>query len=220
MKISLLAFPDMTPLDLLGPLQVFARWADAEVETVWKTTDPIPSDAGATMVPSATFETGFEAPDVVVVPGGAAVDWLMEDAEVMGYLREKSRTARYMTSVYRRARARRRWPPQRLPRDHALGIHAALAGLRCRTGSGSLGDRPRSRERRRRDRRHRLRSGPRRGDRGRRRSADHPAHARIRTGAALRRGQPGHGRCCHRAARPRPLRRTRAAARDHAGENA
>jgi len=99
MKISLLAFPDMTPLDLLGPLQVFARWADAEVETVWKTTDPIPSDAGATMVPSATFETSFDAPDVVVVPGGASVDWLMEDAEVMGYLREKSRTARYMTSV-------------------------------------------------------------------------------------------------------------------------
>lgn len=98
-QISLLAFPAMTPLDLVGPLQVFTRWQGAEVETVWKTRDPLESDPGATMVPSADFASCFTAPDIVLVPGGVAMATLMGDEEVLAWLREKSAGARFVTSV-------------------------------------------------------------------------------------------------------------------------
>ena len=32
MKITMLAYPGMTPLDLMGPLQTWTFWPDAEVQ--------------------------------------------------------------------------------------------------------------------------------------------------------------------------------------------
>ena len=72
--------------------------SDSRVHYVWKTLDPVPSDAGLALVPTATFNTCPDL-DLLVVPGGVAVTTVMEDAAAMDWLRVQGGRAAYVTSV-------------------------------------------------------------------------------------------------------------------------
>ena len=50
MNISMLVYPDMTPLDLLGPLQAWSLWPGTDIQIVWKNTQPVPTDTGMAVV--------------------------------------------------------------------------------------------------------------------------------------------------------------------------
>jgi cyclohexyl-isocyanide hydratase len=97
-RIGLLAFPGMTQLDLTGPLQVFTSLPGAAVCTVWKTLDPIQTHGGLRMIPDVTLDSCPQL-DVVCVPGGAAVIALMEDPEVLAFLRRQADNARFVGSI-------------------------------------------------------------------------------------------------------------------------
>lgn len=98
LRFGLLLFPRLTQLDLTGPFEVFARVPGAETRVVWKTTGPVRSDTGLALLPDTTFA---DCPplDVLCVPGGPGVAALMEDAEVLDFLRAQARGARFVTSV-------------------------------------------------------------------------------------------------------------------------
>ena len=98
MNLGLLLFPDLTVLDLVGPFEVFHRLPGARVHLVWKDTSPVRSDSGLTVVPTTTLA---DCPplDVVTVPGGFGQIPLMDDAEILEWLRAQAKTARYVTSV-------------------------------------------------------------------------------------------------------------------------
>jgi cyclohexyl-isocyanide hydratase len=96
--IGLLLFPRLTQLDMTGPFEVFTRLPGARVRLVWKQAGPVQADSGMTML----ADTGFaECPqfDVICVPGGPGVAALMEDEEVLVFLRRQAAAARYVTSV-------------------------------------------------------------------------------------------------------------------------
>lgn len=97
-RIGLLLFPRMTQLDLTGPFEVFAKMPGAEVLLLWKTLQPVEAETGLRMLPHATLR---DCPrlDVVCVPGGPGVAALMEDDEVLDWLRAQAGTARYVSSV-------------------------------------------------------------------------------------------------------------------------
>ena len=97
-RIGLLLFPRMTQLDLTGPFEVFAKMPDAEVLLLWKTLQPVEAETGLRMLPHATLR---DCPrlDVLCVPGGPGVAALMEDNEVLEWLRAQALTARYVSSV-------------------------------------------------------------------------------------------------------------------------
>jgi cyclohexyl-isocyanide hydratase len=99
-RIAMLIYPGMTALDLIGPQQTFGYTQGCKVDLVWKTLDPVTTDTGVKITPSATLKDLTGPVDVVFVPGGgkATVD-LMADREVTGFLAEKGKTARYVTSV-------------------------------------------------------------------------------------------------------------------------
>jgi len=97
-QIGLLLYPNLTQLDLTGPAQVFSRAPGARVHYVWKSLDPVPSDAGLSLVPTTTFEA-CPALDLICVPGGAGQVALMSDPETLGFLRRQAETAKYVTSV-------------------------------------------------------------------------------------------------------------------------
>lgn len=100
MKIVMLAYPGMTPLDLMGPLQVFAYWPGAETEVVWKTLDPVMTDTGVCLVPTHTFETSDQNPDILFVPGGTKATFdLMSDEATLSFLNSRAETASWITSV-------------------------------------------------------------------------------------------------------------------------
>jgi cyclohexyl-isocyanide hydratase len=98
MHIAFLPFPGMTQLDMTGPAQFLSRLPGAKVDYVWKSLDPVPTDAGFSIVPTATF-ADVPAPDILCVPGGVGVASVMKDEEAMAWLRQVGATATWVTSV-------------------------------------------------------------------------------------------------------------------------
>lgn len=96
--IGFLLFPDVTQLDLTGPAQVLARVPGAAVHLVWKTLEPVPTDAGFSIVPTRTFDT-CPPLDVLCVPGGGGIGACLQDPLVLTWLRRQGEGARYVTSV-------------------------------------------------------------------------------------------------------------------------
>ncbi len=97
-QIGLLVFPKVTQLDLTGPLQVFSSMADATVHLIWKRIEPVASDTVLTLTPTISFADCPQL-DVICVPGGAGVDDIVNDVEVLDFLRRQATNARYITSV-------------------------------------------------------------------------------------------------------------------------
>src|SRR6266851_968375 len=95
---GMLVFPNLTQLDLTGPYEVLARLPGAETLLLWKTLDPVRSEHGLTIVPMATFSS-CPPLDLVLVPGGAGINPLLEDAEVLAFLRRVSGPARYVVGI-------------------------------------------------------------------------------------------------------------------------
>jgi len=95
---GMLVFPNMTQLDLTGPYEVFARLPGAETLLLWKDLGPVRSEHGLTILPMATFSS-CPPLDLVFVPGGAGINPLLEDAEVLGFLRHAATEARYVVGV-------------------------------------------------------------------------------------------------------------------------
>ena len=97
-RIGLLLFPRLTQLDLTGPFEVFAKWPDASVHLLWKTREAVAAETGMRILPDTTLA---ECPqlDVLCVPGGPGVSAMMEDADVLAFLRAQARDARFVTSV-------------------------------------------------------------------------------------------------------------------------
>ncbi|QDL90637.1 DJ-1/PfpI family protein [Paroceanicella profunda] len=97
-RIGLLLFPDLTQLDLTGPLEVFSRMPDAEVSLLWKSREPVASDRGLVMLPTAGFAE-CAGLDIICVPGGPGQIALMEDTEVLDFLRRIAPGCSLVTSV-------------------------------------------------------------------------------------------------------------------------
>ena len=98
LHIGILIYPNVTQLDATGPAQVLARVPGATLHMIWKTRDPIPTDAGFSIVPNTTFADCPQL-DVICVPGGGGQVALMTDPETLDFLRDQAATARYVTSV-------------------------------------------------------------------------------------------------------------------------
>jgi cyclohexyl-isocyanide hydratase len=92
-RSGMLIFPDLTQLDLTGPYEILARVPGAEALLIWKTLDPVRSEFGMTITPMATFENCGPL-DLLMVPGGVGMNPLLEDEEVLGFLRRQAATAR------------------------------------------------------------------------------------------------------------------------------
>ncbi|ARP84755.1 hypothetical protein CAL12_26335 [Bordetella genomosp. 8] len=97
-RIGMLVFPLVTSLDILGPFEVLARAPDCQAELVWKNREPVRGDTGLVLTPDRSFD---DAPqyDVIVVPGGPGQTPLMEDDDVIGFLRQQAAGAELVTSV-------------------------------------------------------------------------------------------------------------------------
>ena len=99
LTVGLLVFPKVQQLDLTGPYEVFAsipgarRPADLEGSR--------PDRLGHRPGAGPGHDDWREAPqlDVLCVPGGAGVNALMEDEEVLDFLRRQSEGARFVSSV-------------------------------------------------------------------------------------------------------------------------
>jgi len=98
-KLGFVIFPDLTQLDLTGPLQVLARLPDSTTFIVAKSISPVPSDCGLSLVPTHTF-ANCPALDLICIPGGVkGVIGAIGDRETVDFVRRQAGTAKYVTSV-------------------------------------------------------------------------------------------------------------------------
>src|SRR5438876_4056634 len=98
LQIGLVLFPKVTQLDLTGPLQVFSSVPGAEVHLIWKRIEPVTSDSVIMLTPTITFADCPQL-DVVCVPGGLGTDDMVNDEEMLAFLRQQALGAKYITSV-------------------------------------------------------------------------------------------------------------------------
>lgn len=97
-SVAFLLFPNVTQLDLTGPAQVLSRLGNTELNLVWKDKQPVPTDAGFPLLPTATFDEIDEV-NVLCVPGGFGTMDVMQDPEVLEWLRKVAAKADWVTSV-------------------------------------------------------------------------------------------------------------------------
>jgi cyclohexyl-isocyanide hydratase len=98
MIIGMLIFRDMTQLDFTAPYEVFAQLRGCEVKVVAETSQAVSAKGGLKFLPDTTIE---DAPqfDLIFVPGGPGVGALMENLDVLAFLRHQAEKAKYVTAV-------------------------------------------------------------------------------------------------------------------------
>ena len=102
-QIAFVVYDGLTPLDLVGPLQVMSaleRFApEWRVSVVGSTLDAMSTDTPLRVAPSATF-ADVPSPAVVIVPGGEEPTLrAMYDDEIQGYIKSAAETADVVASV-------------------------------------------------------------------------------------------------------------------------
>lgn len=98
LHVAFLLFPNVTQLDLTGPAQVLSRLGDARLDLVAATLDPVDTDAGFAILPTATF-ADVPAAHILCVPGGFGVNAAIADDATMAWVAQVGADATWVTSV-------------------------------------------------------------------------------------------------------------------------
>lgn len=98
LQIGSLLFDGLDQIDLTGPFEVLSRLPNSTCRIYAKTTAPLRDMNGLRLAADAALA---DAPplDVLHVPGGPGQEALMEDEQILGWLREQAAGARLMFSV-------------------------------------------------------------------------------------------------------------------------
>jgi cyclohexyl-isocyanide hydratase len=98
LRIGSLLFEGVDQIDLTGPFEVLSRIPNSTYRIYGKTLEPVRDIKGLRLTPDATLA---DAPplDVLHVPGGFGQEALMEDAEVLDWIRAQAAGACRIFSV-------------------------------------------------------------------------------------------------------------------------
>ncbi|MDH2386204.1 DJ-1/PfpI family protein [Bradyrhizobium sp. CER78] len=98
LRIGSLLFEGVDQIDLTGPFEVLSRIPNSTYRIYARTMEPVRDLKGLRLTPDATLA---DAPplDVLHVPGGFGQEAVMEDAEVLGWIREQAAGACHIFSV-------------------------------------------------------------------------------------------------------------------------
>lgn len=96
-NVAILVFEGVQIIDYTGPYEVFGQVGPFHVYTVSKDGETLSTAMGMSINPSYSFENA-PAPDILVVPGGAA-HVAYDDETVVRWVRERAAVAEYVLSV-------------------------------------------------------------------------------------------------------------------------
>jgi transcriptional regulator GlxA family with amidase domain len=98
-RTTILIFDGLTALDAIGPYEVLRSVPGWEVDFVAKSSGEVRTDSGSLGLRADKSLAEAGAPEVVLVPGGMGNRPLLDDEEVLGWLREVDATSTWTTSV-------------------------------------------------------------------------------------------------------------------------
>lgn len=99
MQVAIPLFPRFTALDAVGPYEVLQRIPDMDVVFVGHRRGELRSDNGMLGLLCDARLDEVTRPDVVVVPGGIGTRTLLDDAQLLDWLRSVHAQTRFTTSV-------------------------------------------------------------------------------------------------------------------------
>jgi putative intracellular protease/amidase len=99
MQIAALVFDAITPLDIVGPIEVLARMPGAEIVIVGKQRGPVRDSRTHWTLTAEASIAEVPRPDVLVLPGGAGVRPLCEEEPILEWLRLAHGSTSWTTSV-------------------------------------------------------------------------------------------------------------------------
>jgi transcriptional regulator GlxA family with amidase domain len=99
MKIAILVFDGITALDAIGPYEVLRSVPGWEVQFVGGEKGEVRTDSGALGLSADHAIADLDAADIVLVPGGQGNRALLDDEEVLGWLRRLDQGTKWTTSV-------------------------------------------------------------------------------------------------------------------------
>jgi len=100
LAIAMVAYPQMTALDLVGPQLFLASLLGVEVSICASSLDPVMTDTGFAILPTTTLAAVPERVDVLFVPGGATgtLD-AMRDPAMLEFVASRGAKARWVSST-------------------------------------------------------------------------------------------------------------------------
>lgn len=99
MEIAIPLFERFTALDAVGPYEVLSRLPGARVRFVAAEPGTKRTENGMLAIAAEERLSDLPRPEVVVVPGGAGTRELLEDEEMLGWIREAHEHSQWTTSV-------------------------------------------------------------------------------------------------------------------------
>jgi cyclohexyl-isocyanide hydratase len=98
LQIGSLLFEGLDQIDLTGPFEVLSRIPNSTYRIFGKTLDPVRDIRGLRLAPDAALADAPQL-DVLHVPGGYGQEALMEDDEVISWVRNQAEGAHCVFSV-------------------------------------------------------------------------------------------------------------------------
>jgi cyclohexyl-isocyanide hydratase len=98
LQIGSLLFEGIDQIDLTGPFEVLSRIPNASLRIYGRTAEPVRDLKGLRLVPDAAIADAPQL-DVLHVPGGFGQEALMEDEQVLAWIRSQASSARSVFSV-------------------------------------------------------------------------------------------------------------------------
>ncbi|EEB82406.1 DJ-1/PfpI family protein [Roseobacter sp. GAI101] len=96
---NMVIYPNMVLQDLVGPMTAF-NLTMGEIRLIWKDRTPVATDVGIPITATHTFADCPRNGNVLFVPGGlAGTTQMMEDSDMLSFLREIAGKVDYTTSV-------------------------------------------------------------------------------------------------------------------------
>lgn len=98
LNIGCLVYPEQDQIDFTGPFEVLSRIPNATMHVIAKERTPIRDVKGLILTPEVTIA---KAPrlDLLLVPGGFGQQSLMDDQEVLSFIKWQADSGRYVFSV-------------------------------------------------------------------------------------------------------------------------
>src|SRR5215468_9147136 len=97
-EVGILVYREMDQIDATGPFEVFARLPDANVRLISVETAPVADHKGLILTPHVSL-AACPPLDVLVVTGGRGQEALMENEEVLSFIRDHAAAGRWVLSV-------------------------------------------------------------------------------------------------------------------------
>ena len=98
LTIGCLVFPRQDQIDFTGPFEVLSRLPNSTVHVISKDKNPVRDVKGLILTPEMSIR---DAPplDLLLVSGGLGQQALMEDEEILSFIRRQAESERYILSV-------------------------------------------------------------------------------------------------------------------------